>query len=215
MVNHPMKTAKKRNYDINKVRSEYEEKLSQQHNDEVVDNSPSEAIPEPSSESSPLEPENSYLTNSFTNTIYEDEYVNPDQEDYKRMSLFMEWETWERLQALCWSENEPVNRLIVDKLRQWSLSIPEETLDKYRTAMKQKHVDEWAKQRELLQYWWQTSGLRDQMSIKSFHMNKNSLTIIENSGTVRNYFIHRGWITDGQNKFAKEKLMFAQLKRLK
>ena len=74
--------------------------------------------------------------------------------------------------------------------------------------MKQKHLDEWSQQRDILQYWWQTSGLRDQM-------NKNSLTVVEITGTVRNYYIHRGWITDGQNKFAKEKLVLAQLKRIK
>jgi len=151
----------------------------------------------------------------ISKTQYEDDYVNPDQEEYKRMSLFMDWETWERIQALCWVENEPVNRLVVDKLREWSLDIPNETLEKYRTAMKQKHLDEWSQQRDILQYWWQTSGLRDQMNIKSFQMNKNSLTVVEITGTVRNYYIHRGWITDGQNKFAKEKLVLAQLKRIK
>ena len=208
--------AKKRNYDVNTIRSEYEETLEQQDKREATDSNVAEEHVEPTVEPAPAEPITSPLiTETLANAQYEDNYVNPDQEEYKRMSLFMDWETWERIQALCWNENEPVNRLIVDKLREWSLDIPDETLDKYRAAMKQKHLDEWAQQRDILQYWWQTSGLRDQMNIKSFQMNKNSLTIIENTGTVRNFYIHRGWITDGQNKLAKEKLIQVQLKRIR
>ena len=51
--------------------------------------------------------------------------------------------------------------------------------------------------------------------VSEFKMNKNSLTVVENTGTVRNYYIHRGWVTDGQNKLAKEKLLQAQLKRMR
>lgn len=207
--------AKKRSYDVNTIRSEYEETLEQQDKREAGEVSTAEN-PVESTDTINAEPvASSMIAEVISKTQYEDDYVNPDQEEYKRMSLFMDWETWERIQALCWVENEPVNRLVVDKLREWSLDIPNETLEKYRTAMKQKHLDEWSQQRDILQYWWQTSGLRDQMNIKSFQMNKNSLTVVEITGTVRNYYIHRGWITDGQNKFAKEKLVLAQLKRIK
>lgn len=208
--------AKKRNYDVNTIRSEYEETLEQQDKRETVDVSTTENTAVESADTSNVEnTTSSMIAEVISKAQYEDDYVNPDQEEYKRMSLFMDWETWERIQALCWNENEPVNRLVVDKLREWSLDIPDETLEKYRTAMKQKHLDEWSQQRDVLQYWWQTSGLRDQMNIKSFQMNKNSLTVVEITGTVRNYYIHRGWITDGQNKFAKEKIILAQLKRIK
>ncbi len=208
--------AKKRNYDVNTIRSEYEETLEQQ---DMRDSTACSITQNYSAEYTSAKKvelvDSSTIDEAIDITQYEDEYVNPDQVEYKRMSLFMDWDTWERIQALCWNENEPVNRLVVDKLREWSLDVPDETLEKYRTAMKQKHLDEWAQQRDVLQYWWQTSGLRDQMNIKSFQMNKNSLTVIETTGTVRNYYIHRGWITDGQNKFAKEKLILAQLKRMK
>ena len=208
--------AKKRNYDVNTIRSEYEETLEQQDKRETFDVSTTENTAVESADTSNVEnTTSSMIAEVISKAQYEDDYVNPDQEEYKRMSLFMDWETWERIQALCWNENEPVNRLVVDKLREWSLDIPDETLEKYRTAMKQKHLDEWTQQRDVLQYWWQTSGLRDQMNIKSFQMNKNSLTVVEITGTVRNYYIHRGWITDGQNKFAKEKIILAQLKRIK
>ena len=208
--------AKKRNYDVNTIRSEYEETLEQQDKRETVDVSTTENTAVESADTSNVEnTTSSMIAEVISKAQYEDDYVNPDQEEYKRMSLFMDWETWERIQALCWNENEPVNRLVVDKLREWSLDVPDETLKKYRTAMKQKHLDEWTQQRDVLQYWWQTSGLRDQMNIKSFQMNKNSLNVIEITGTVHNYYIHRGWITDGQNKFAKEKLILAQLKRVR
>jgi hypothetical protein len=203
--------AKKRSYDLNTLKSEYEETLEQQDKRDNKEDIPPENIEANSDDTA----SSSNISSAVPITRYEDDYVNPDQEEYKRISLFMEWDTWERIQALCWNENRPVNSIIVDKLREWSLDIPDETLNKYRSAMKQKHLDEWTKQRDVLQYWWQTSGLRDQMNIKSFQMNKNSLTIIENTGTVRNYYIHRGWITDGQNKFAKEKIILAQLKRMK
>ena len=218
--------AKKRSYDVNTIRSQYEETLEQQDKREgheeavkqepiasVIDEAPAPVIdPEPAPMPAPTP---SPLTETLIKPQYEEDYVNPDQEEYKRMSLFMDWETWERIQALCWNENEAVNKIVVDKLREWILELPEETLENYREASKQKHLDEWAQQRDLLQYWWQISGIRDQLNIKSFKMNKNSLTVVENTGTVRNYYIHRGWVTDGQNKLAKEKLLQAQLKRMR
>lgn len=203
--------AKKRTYDLNNIRTEYEDTLEQQEKRElaettVVENTfqDNQHTMETSSMSVPLSP---------IHKIFDEDYINPDKEDYKRMSLFMDWEVWERIQAMCWSENEAVNKVIVDKLREWSLDVSDETLEAYHTAMKQKHLDEWAEQRDVIQYWWNTSGLREQMQIQSYRMNRNSLTVIENTGSVRNYYIHRGWITDGQNKLAREKSMLAQMKR--
>ena len=203
--------AKKRTYDLNNIRTEYEDTLEQQEKRElaettVVENTfqDNQHTMETSSMSVPLSP---------IPKIFDEDYLNPDKEDYKRMSLFMDWEVWERIQAMCWSENEAVNKVIVDKLREWSLDVSDETLEAYHTAMKQKHLDEWAEQRDVIQYWWNTSGLREQMQIQSYRMNRNSLTVIENTGSVRNYYIHRGWITDGQNKLAREKSMLAQMKR--
>lgn len=203
--------AKKRTYDLNNIRTEYEDTLEQQEKRElaettVVENTfqDNQHTMETSSMSVPLSP---------IPKIFDEDYINPDKEDYKRMSLFMDWEVWERIQAMCWSENEAVNKVIVDKLREWSLDVSDETLEAYHTAMKQKHLDEWAEQRDVIQYWWNTSGLREQMQIQSYRMNRNSLTVIENTGSVRNYYIHRGWITDGQNKLAREKSMLAQMKR--
>lgn len=207
--------AKKRSYDVNTIVSGYEETLELQNRRESTELTSLKETAETKAEPVPVEPAASpSITETITENQYENEYVNPDHEEYKRMSLFMDWETWERIQALCWNENEPVNRLIVDKLREWSLDISNEVLEKYRLAMKQKHLEEWAKQRDILQYWWQTSGLREQMNIKSFQLKKNFLTVVEITGTIHNYYIHRGWVTDGQNKFAKEKILWAQLRRI-
>ena len=197
---------KKRSYDLNDIKSDYEKKLDRQSRTAMSDEDT-----ETSSESTIDSP----IDETVINQSSEEDYINPDQEEYKRMSLFMEWDTWERIQALCWNENAPVNKVIVDKLREWSLDVPDETLNKYRLDMKQKHLDKWAQQRDILKHWWQTSGLRDQMNIKSFKVNISSLTAVETTGTVHNYYIHRGWVTDGQNKFAKEKILLAQLKRIK
>ena len=197
---------KKRSYDLNDIKSDYEKKLDRQSRTAMSDEDT-----ETSSESTIDSP----IDETVINQSSEGDYINPDQEEYKRMSLFMEWDTWERIQALCWNENAPVNKVIVDKLREWSLDVPDETLNKYRLDMKQKHLDKWAQQRDILKHWWQTSGLRDQMNIKSFKVNISSLTAVETTGTVHNYYIHRGWVTDGQNKFAKEKILLAQLKRIK
>lgn len=207
--------AKKRSYDVNTIVSGYEETLELQNRRESTELTSLKEVTEAKAEPEPIKPAASPITTTpITENRYENDYVNPDQEEYKRMSLFMDWETWERIQALCWNANEPVNRLIVDKLREWSLDIPNEILEKYRMAMKQKHLEEWAKQRDILQYWWQTSDLREQMNIQSFHLKKNFLTVVEITGTVHNYYIHRGWVTDGCNKFAKEKILWAQLRRI-
>lgn len=209
--------ARKRSYDINTMETDYERKLAQQKEREAIigsDNESAAEVPATAPSTTPSEDQKApFVADTFASTRFADEYVNPDMESYKRMSLFMDWDTWERIQALCWSEEMPVNRLVVDKLREWSLSVPKDMLEKYRAAMKQKYLDQWAQERDVLQYWWQTSGLRNQMNIKKFQMNKNSLTVIEITGTEHNYYIQRGWVTDGKTKFAKEKIILAQLKR--
>lgn len=212
--------ARKRSYDVNSITSEYIETLGSQDKREASETENTEKNIELDTETGTIESVAESATEqtgtmAVLSNLYEEEYVNPDQEEYKRMSLFMDWETWERIQALCWNENESINKTVVDKLREWSLDVPDEILEKYRKATKQKHLDEWSRQRDVLQFWWQTSGIRDQMNIKSFNMNRNTLTVIETTGTVTNYYIHRGWITDGQNRFAKEKVVLAQLKRVK
>lgn len=210
--------ARKRSYDINTMETDYERKLAQQKEREATIRSDNESATEvPATAPSATQAEDQkvpFAADTFASTRFADEYVNPDMESYKRMSLFMDWDTWERIQALCWSEDMPVNRLVVDKLREWSLAVPKDTLEKYRSAMKQKYLDQWAQERDVLQYWWKTSGLRNQMNIQKLQMNKNSLTVVEITGPEHNYYIQRGWVTDGKTKFAKEKIILAQLKRL-
>ena len=74
----------------------------------------------------------------------DEEYVNPDKEDFKRLSLFMDWDVWERIQALCWSEKKPVNKMVVDKLREWCVTLDDDKLEQYRAAMKEKHITKWS-----------------------------------------------------------------------
>lgn len=180
--------AKKRSYDINSIRSEYEDKLEKQEEREQT------IVPAPQAD----------VTSPFT-YVPEEPYVNPDKEDYKRLSLFMDFATWERLQALCWNQHEAVNKILVNKLREWSRDVDEETVARYREYRKQQHLAEWEEQRRVLREWWQTSGLYDQMQVASYKMNRDNLTVTETNGNVRKYFIHRGWITDGHSKLAKVK----------
>lgn len=178
--------AKKRNYDVDKIMSEYEDTLT--HQETKQKNSATATTPA----ASPFD----YVPES---------YQNPDKEDYKRISLFMEFEIWERLQALCWQKNEAVNKVLVDKLSEWSKDVSEETLHQYREAMKQKHLHDWEQERNIIRHWWQTSGLYDKLKVQSYKMNRNSLLVTEENGNVRKYYIHRGWITDGHSKLAKAK----------
>lgn len=182
--------AKKRSYDIDHIRTQYEDKLERQDEREQVTQpaeapaSPFDYVPEP--------------------------YENPDKEDYKRISLFMDFATWERLQALCWDKGEAVNKLLVEKLRAWSSDVSEEILAAYREHKKAQHLAEWEQQRQILRSWWQTSGLYDKMQVASYQMNRDSLTVTETNGNVRRYYIHRGWITDGHSKLAKVKSILKQ-----
>lgn len=190
--------AKKRGYDVNTLITGYEKNLESQERKEAV-------------VADDVEEQQTKKFLQFMN----DEYVDPDKSDYKRISLFMEWDVWERIQALCWDENEPVNKLIVDKLREWTLNVPQDILDRYRQAMKQKHLSEWEQQRDVLQYWWQTSEIRANMQVQTYNLNRSSLTVTETNGIVHNYYIHRGWITDGNAKYERAKKILAQLKYTK
>ena len=192
--------AKIREYDIKAIQTEYEKTLQDQENKETA------IIQEPSF------PESSFL-HPFD--MGDEEYVNPDKEDFKRLSLFMDWDVWERIQALCWSEKKPVNKMVVDKLREWCVTLDDDKLEQYRAAMKEKHITKWSEQRSVLAYWFQTSDIRNRMTVKSCKMNRCSLSLTEENGIVHDYYIHRNYITDGKIKFANVKTLKAQMKMAK
>ena len=204
--------AKKRSYDIHTVRSEYEETLENQEKREAEEY---KAAHLPKLENDGTPKLSSDLAAIKAQQMYEENYKNPDYEESKRISLFMEYETWERVQAVCWSEGESINKYVVDRLRESTINVSEDTLKQYREAMKEKHLDEWARQRDVLQYWWQTPGMNMRMKVTSYQMHRDSLTVVDDKGVIHNYYIHRGNVTDGTTKFAREKTLLAQMKRLK
>ena len=199
--------AKKRGYNVDEIKTEYERSLNQQEQRAAIENGTAKEDEQP-------EINEKAAIDTHVATEREEPYVDPDYEDYKRISLFMDFETWERIQAVCWKEKSAVNKLLVEHLREWSLKLPESDVDEYRHFKEEQNVKEWAKLRDVMIYWWRTSGIREQLNIKSYRIHRNgTMTVIEMNGTIHEFTFLRGWITDGKNKYMRVKAIEAQLRR--
>ena len=117
--------AKKRGYNVDEIKTEYERSLNQQEQRDAIENETAKEDEQP-------EINEKAAIDTHVATEREEPYVDPDYEDYKRISLFMDFETWERIQAVCWKEKSAVNKLLVEHLREWSLKLPESDVDEYR-----------------------------------------------------------------------------------
>lgn len=209
----------KRRYDANTMRTEYERTLElQKQRETTAEEATQQSSEEPrrvNATSKGTAPEiNNKVTNTHIATEKDEPYVDPDYEDYKRISLFMDFDTWERLMAICWKKGEAINKTVVDHLRDWGMELGEDELIAYRAVAKEKNLKEWERRRNIMIYWWRTSGIREQLNIKSYRVHRNgTLTVIELNDSIREYSIVRGYISDGKNKFARVKTIEALMKR--
>ena len=93
------------------------------------------------------------------------------------------------------------------------MKIPDEDVIAYRQFRKEQNLQEWEKLRNVMIHWWRTSGIREQLNIKSYRIHRNgTMTVIEMNGTIHDFSFFRGWITDGKNKYIRVKAVEAQLR---
>ena len=198
--------AKKRGYNVDEIKTEYERSLNQQEQRDAN-------AEEVAREDEPSEINEKAAIDTHVATEREEPYVDPDYEDYKRISLFMDFDTWERILAIFWKDESAVNKILVDRLREWSMKIPDEDVIAYRQFRKEQNLQEWEKLRNVMIHWWRTSGIREQLNIKSYRIHRNgTMTVIEMNGTIHDFSFFRGWITDGKNKYIRVKAVEAQLR---